>query len=83
MLIFRISRKTQPAKLYRAYYDGAIVICDNEEEARICHPYYQWDEKLRIDSDEWVLPSEVIVELIGVAAENQVKGVVINSYNAW
>lgn len=61
-------------------YDSAVVIAENEKEARETHP----NESLNPwGSITWCAsPDDVTVELIGIAGDNQLKGVVCVSFNA-
>ena len=54
-------------------YDSAIVVAENEEEAR----------KSPIDIYyEWAHPDDIKVEYIGEAKEGTEKGVILASFNA-
>lgn len=76
-------------------YDSAIVVAENEEEAKRTHPnheYYKYDE----DGDEywihnggkkeecgsWCSLEHVKVEYVGEAKEGLKKGVLLSSFNA-
>jgi hypothetical protein len=64
-------------------YDSAIVIAENEEEAKKIYP----DEIKGSDEDrkrwnEWCEIADVKVEYVGEAKEGLKKGVVVASYNA-
>lgn len=70
-------------------YDSAVVVADNEDEARKMHPagvedgdlqlWYQRDIKY----DSWATRLEQVkVTLIGEASSNMPKGVVVASFNA-
>ena len=66
-------------------YDSAIVIAENEEDAKTIHPNGDCDWP-NLESDrrcwDWVTDLRLIkVELIGVA-DNKGKGVVLASFNA-
>jgi hypothetical protein len=58
-------------------YDSAVVVAESEDAARRMHPsqddWCSW---------EWCDVTEVKVELIGAANENQKPGVICASYNA-
>jgi hypothetical protein len=57
-------------------FDSAVVVAESEEEARQINPVgYP-------DSSGWCDPKYVQVELIGVAVEGMVKGIVVASFNA-
>ena len=73
-------------------YDSAVVIAENEEEARKIHPEGTYDypeeskksEYKKMDSDygSWVRKKYVIVKYVGEAKEGSEKGVVCASFNA-
>ena len=65
-------------------YDSAVVCAENEDEARKIHPdecYNDWDGKCEPFFD-WCAAEDVRVEIIGTAANNLPKGIVVASYNA-
>ena len=54
-------------------FDSAVVAARNEDEAR----------KTKVgDYEEWALPEEVDVKLIGTATKGTEAGVIIASFNA-
>lgn len=70
-------------------YDSLVVIAENEESARLTHPYsggIDWkDEDFNRHKDVWVSfdqINQIKVELIGKAEKSQQKGVVLASFNA-
>ena len=74
-------------------YDSAVVVAENEEEARNIHPNKCYETidgffiyrktKKPCEWSGWVLEvKDVKVKLIGKAVDNIVKGVVIASFNA-
>lgn len=76
-------------------YDSAVVCAETEDEARRIHPCEYVDAwKVGADADEeenrerwwtgdWALsPSSVSARLIGKAAEDVKRGVVLASFNA-
>ena len=80
MNIYKIERKEHGG--YDTFSD-AVVIASNEDEARYTHPsetYGDWDGEVT-PYDEWIPAKDVIVTLIGVANEEQVKGVVTASFH--
>jgi hypothetical protein len=58
-------------------YDSAIVCAESEDEARKIHPS-EWDNWTTYD---WCKIQDVKVELIGIANTNQIKGVILSSFN--
>jgi len=64
-------------------YDSFIVCADTEEEARTCHPGYDWEPVRRYLGDSWVSsPEDVTVTRIGKALRGVKKGVICASFNA-
>jgi len=69
-------------------YDSAVVCAEDEDKARIIHPYTNVDAdfdpwKDRWCSDTWASsPDRVTVKLIGVAVEGTEAGVILASFNA-
>jgi len=62
-------------------YDGFVVACETEEDARNTHP--QEGRVFGKDCFTWCqTPSEVDVKFIGVAGEETKKGVILASFNA-
>lgn len=61
-------------------YDSAVVAAESEEQARNTHPTGTWDNERRYS--EWAEPSQVTVELIGVATTGVEAGVIVASFNA-
>jgi hypothetical protein len=78
---------------YDTYY-SCVVAAESEEAARRIHPGggdYEWSESERAwrypgrsaySARSWAAPTDVSVELIGVASEDQVEGLIIASFNA-
>lgn len=75
-------------------YDSAIIAADTESDAKMLHPN---DERVWLDGawrykdqsrtnpyydDSWTLPQFVTAELIGVAKDGTVAGVILASFNA-
>jgi hypothetical protein len=61
-------------------YDSAVVVAENEDEARGMSPSYDSDESwLELT---WCKKEYVKVEYLGVADEKQEKGYVVSSFNA-
>ncbi len=73
----KIYRISQTVNQEYNTYDAAIVVAENEEEARrtLLSDKNTWP-------DEWVSPVDVRVEEIGVANKNIKKGVILASFNA-
>ena len=65
-------------------FSNAVVIADSVEEAQATHPYgtEQFDREGKDDSGTWADIDKVKVELIGIADESQIKGVVSSSFHA-
>jgi len=85
MFLYRIS---QDVNNNYDTYDSDIVCAESEDEARMIHParrffddYKEWDGKDE-EFSMWCAAKDVQVEIIGTAANNLPKGVVIASYNA-
>ena len=85
MFLYRISQDVNDD--YNTY-DSAVVCAESEEEARMMHPakfsyddYEEWDGKDE-EFSTWCAAKDVQVEIIGTAANNLPKGIVIASYNA-
>jgi len=80
MFLYRISQDVNNG--YDTY-DSAIVCAESEDEAQMILPggYDDWDGKNGYSST-WCVVKDVQVEIIGIAANNLPKGVVIASYNA-
>jgi len=64
-------------------YDSAVVCAENEDEARMIHPNgcEDWDGEDE-DFSSWRAAKDVRVEIIGTAANNLPKGVIVASHNA-
>lgn len=81
MKIFKISQDVN-----RGWdtYSDAVVIAENEEDAKKIHPNgYAKMEDRKIDSwDGWTTIENVQVEYIGEAKEGSEKGVVCASFHA-
>lgn len=69
-------------------YDSCIVCAESEEKVRLIHPNRNkgdnWHESLHSYTyNDWVLPSEVKVTLIGIANETiELNSVVFASFHA-
>jgi hypothetical protein len=70
-------------------YDSAIVAAPDEEKARVMHPNGVKSDRLdrktpiSFSMGDWVVyPSDVKVELIGVASEKTQREVILSSFNA-
>ena len=77
-------------------YDSAIVVADNEEDAKMIAPdehhimldNHKWFHKygtgdlVSSDYDEWADYKDIKVELIGVADDRTEKGLILGSFNA-
>ncbi len=70
-------------------YDSAIVAAPDEDKARVMHPNGIKSERLdrktpiSFSMGDWVVyPSDVTVELIGVAADGTQRSVICSSFNA-
>ena len=64
-------------------YDSAIVCADSELDARMMHPSgCAWGSKERALYDDWCDLKDVQVQILGTAANNLPRGVVLASYNA-
>lgn len=66
-------------------YDSAVVVAENEADAKYIHPYFEaegewWKNHWRLH--EWCVPARVTVRLIGTALPIAARGVVCASYNA-
>jgi len=80
MFLYRISQDVNDD--YNTY-DSAVVCAESEDEARMIHPNgcsNDWDGK-REPFSEWCAAEDVRVKIIGTAANNMPKGVVIASFN--
>ena len=63
-----------------AMYEAAIVCAETEDEARKIHPSGEaWDKNKSFGYD-WCDVKDVQVKIIGVAARNIKRGVVLASY---
>lgn len=64
-------------------YDSVIVCAETENDARMIHPdeYDDWDGEDE-EFSSWCAAKDVEVKIIGAAANNLKKGVVLASYNA-
>lgn len=64
-------------------YVGAIVAAESEEDARMIHPDGSINETtVNTSYPDWVPPNQVIVKLIGVAANGIERGVIMDSFLA-
>jgi len=70
-------------------YDSAIVAAPDAEKARVMHPNGVKSDRLdrktpiSFSMGDWVVyPSDVTVELIGVASEKTQRSVICASFNA-
>ena len=71
-------------------FDSAIVCADTEDDARMIHPkendeydpIKSWDGECGEIWDSWCAAKDVQVKIIGAAANNLKKGVVLASYDA-
>ena len=70
-------------------YDSAVVIAEDEDEARHTKIDDDWVddwwifyEDINNKSGSWVHPNRLIVELIGYAKEGMPKGAVVAAFNA-
>jgi len=62
-------------------YTSAVVCADNEDEARMTHPAgKEWGGERDELFDVWCDSKDVQVKIIGAAARNVKKGVVLASY---
>ena len=77
-------------KIYRIYqhvnrgydtYDSAVVVAENEEEARHIHPSgFDWPG-FKWDNGTWTSPENVKVEYIGETHLTE-KQIIVSSFNA-
>jgi len=70
-------------------YDSAVVIAENEEQAKYIHPSgadHEWwvttDDAINFSLMEWALPQDVKVELRGTITTDEKPGVVCASFNS-
>ena len=76
-------------------YDSAIVVADDEKEARTINPggfysfhddawYFQFADGTENNREDmsWVHPNDVKVKYIGLADKKITKGVIVSSFNA-
>lgn len=78
MKIYKISQSVNSG--YDTF-DAAIVIANNEDEARLTLPCFNYSGDQASITD-WAPPESVQVELIGKALPNAEAGVVVSCYNA-
>ena len=80
MNLYKIS---QDVNDYYDTYDSAIVCAETEDEARMIHPSgEEWNGSREKIFDTWCDVKDVQVKIIGAAANNLQKGVILASYNA-
>jgi hypothetical protein len=79
MNIYHLKRKDN-LHSHDIFY-SAIVVAENEAEARLVHPknWNEWhvDDYMADDAMYWPDPDELVVELLGIAAEHLIAGTVI------
>ena len=70
-------------------FDSAVVCAENEEKAKLIHPYEYWGEA--IERDRWWKsknrywcdsPNYVKVEFLGFAKNGTEEGIILASFNA-
>ena len=60
-------------------YDSAVVAAESEEKARLIHPAAYNEAWM---GASWCKPEDVQVQLIGVAVDGTVAGIICASFNA-
>lgn len=85
MFLYRIS---QDVNNDHNTYDSAVVCAGSEDEARMMHPARlacddceEWNGKDE-EFSMWCAAKDVQVEIIGTAANNLQRGLIVASYNA-
>lgn len=81
--MLKLFRLSQSENINYDTYDSCIVCAENEEGAKSIDPNGGEFKEPKIGKGDWALTKEGIkCEEIGIANENQERGVILASFNA-
>lgn len=76
MNIYKLTNKGERNGNYFDYYDSCVVQATSEKKAKLMSPAHKGC------LDEWCLPEDVAVELLGTSTNNRGTCILLSSFNA-